>query len=99
MNGSEPLTKHRNLEMTTSKPQFSCIGGKNTADDLICWLYGVRCRDGTNLNAGSLMEREKQCFHAKGKAKQRTCKADNTDGRHCGGLWHSSGEVSVMEAE
>jgi len=45
------------------------------------------------------MEREKQCLHAKGKAKQRTCKADNTDGGHCGGLWYSSVEVSVMEME
>lgn len=45
------------------------------------------------------MEREKQCFDVKGKAKQRTCKAESTDEEHCGGLWRSSGEVSVMETE
>jgi hypothetical protein len=45
------------------------------------------------------MEREKQCLHVKGKVKQRTCKADSTDGRHCGGLWYSSEEVPVMGME
>ena len=98
MNESEPLKKHRN-DLDNIKTAVFDSQREEYSGRPVYWLYDVRCRNGMNLNAGFVMEREKPCFHAKGKVKRRTRKADNTDGKHGGGLWCSSEEVSVMEME
>ena len=52
-----------------------------------------------DLVVGSLEEREKQAWNAKGKCSNLTRETENTEVHVCGGLSRSSDEVSVMDME
>lgn len=97
-NESEPLLKHRKTDNDIKTAMYPKLRDKHGGRPIF-WLCGVRCLEGATFIQAFLRNRRSSSAMVTERYKRKTLKTDSRNVHYCGGLQHSSEEVSVMEME